>query len=362
MLIIMTILKSTTTDDSYCIYYTPDDISQTIGNENNQLSMFSLNCRSIYANWDSLNQLIYNMTTEHCRFDFIGLTEVFKFNDYFNYSIQGYHAVEYNTRDSDDGHGGVDIYVNSDMSYCRRDDLSIFIPHVIETLFIEVKLNQTKSIILGVIYRPNSQPRADMDIFTTTLADITTKINSENKESYIMGDFNIDLLKFQSHEKTKYFIESMLTTGYLPVITKPTIVTDHSATLLDHIYSNSKALNYTSGIVISDVADHFGTFYVSRKKTHITVSNYKYIRQMKAGNFIHFKQILAATDFSPVLACDCPNEVYNKFICEYENAFNIALPTKRIKLLRKYIKREPWMTQGLLNSSLNKSKLLRTKI
>ena len=90
--------------------------------------------------------------------------------------------------------------------------------------------------------------------------------NSENKESYIMGDFNIDLLKFQSHEKIKYFIESMLTRGYLPLITKPTRVKDHSATLLDHIYSNSKSLNYTSGIVITDVADHFGAFYVSRKK------------------------------------------------------------------------------------------------
>ena len=190
------------TDDTYCMYYTPDEVAQTIGNENNQLSIFSLNCRSINANWDSLNQLIYNMTTDHCRFDFIGLTEVFKFHDDFNYSIQGYHSIESNTRDnSDDGHGGVGIYVNSDLSYCRRDDLSIFIPHVIETLFIEVQLNKTKSIILGVIYRPNSQPRADMDIFITKLADITTKINIENKESYIMGDFNIDLLKFQSHEK-----------------------------------------------------------------------------------------------------------------------------------------------------------------
>ena len=101
---------------------------------------------------------------------------------------------------------------------------------------------------------------------------------------------------------------------------------------------------------------------LAEKKTIITVSNYKYIRHMKAENCIHFKHILAATDFSPVLACDCPHEAYNKFICEYENAFNIALPTKIIKLLRKYIKREPWMTQGLLNSSLNKSKLLRTKI
>ena len=78
------------TDDTYCIYYTPDEVAQTIGNENNQLSIFSLNCRSINANWDSLNQLIYNMTTDHCRFDFIGLTEVFKFHDDFNYSIQGY--------------------------------------------------------------------------------------------------------------------------------------------------------------------------------------------------------------------------------------------------------------------------------
>ena len=71
------------------------------------------------------------------------------------------------------------------MSYRRRDDLSIFIPHVIETLFIEVKLNEIKSVILGVIYRPNTQPRADIDVFTTKLADITAKINNENKDSYI---------------------------------------------------------------------------------------------------------------------------------------------------------------------------------
>ena len=158
---------------------------------------------------------------------------------------------------------------------------------------------------------------ATVELAFTKLADITAKINNENKESYIMGDFNIDLLKFQRHNKTKYFIELILTTLYLPVITKPTRITDHSATLLDQIYSNSKSLNDQSGIIITDVADHFGTFYVSRKKSRITVSNYKYIREMKIENVIHFKQILPATDFSPVLACDCPNEAYNKFIYIY---------------------------------------------
>ena len=63
--------------DTYCMYYTPDEVAQTIGNENSQLSIFSLNCRSINANWDLLNQLIHNVTTEQSRFDFIGLTEVF---------------------------------------------------------------------------------------------------------------------------------------------------------------------------------------------------------------------------------------------------------------------------------------------
>ena len=52
----------------------------------------------------------------------------------------------------------------------------------------------------------------------------------------------------------------------------------------------------------------------------------------------------------------------NSYIYIYDNAFNTALPTKRIKLTRRYVKREPWMTQGLLNASVNKSKLLRTKI
>ena len=111
------------------------------------------------------------------------------------YGIFFISLVTFATLDmSDDGHGGVGIYVNSDMSYCRRDDLLIFIPHVIEMLFIEVKLNETKSILLVVIYRPNTLPPADMDVFTTKRADITAKINNENKESYIMGDFNIDVL------------------------------------------------------------------------------------------------------------------------------------------------------------------------
>ena len=84
------------------------------------------------------------------------------------------------------------------MSVFRRDDLSIFIPHVIETIFVEIKVNETKSVIVGVTYRPNSFPHADIDLFIQKITEVANIISLENKESYLMGDFNIDLLKFQT--------------------------------------------------------------------------------------------------------------------------------------------------------------------
>ena len=77
---------------------------------------------------------------------------------------------------------------------------------------------------------------ADIDIFTKTLTDIMDIINTENKLSVIMGDMNIDLLQCQSHIKTNDYLDNLFSNGFVPEITKPTRITSHSATLIDHIY------------------------------------------------------------------------------------------------------------------------------
>ena len=76
-----------------------------------------------------------------------------------------------------------------------RNDLSVFIPHVLEYVFIEVISNSKacKNSIIGTIYRPSTQPNADLEIFTSTLYDLMDIINNEKKSCVIMGDFNIDL-------------------------------------------------------------------------------------------------------------------------------------------------------------------------
>ena len=104
-----------------------------------------------------------------------------------------------------------------------------------------------------------------------------------------MGDFNIDLLKFQTNDKTNDLINCMITTGFLPVITKPSRITDHSATLIDHIYSNNTIHNYISGLIITDVSDHFGTFCINRKKEPIKAPTFTYIRKISEINNDYFK-------------------------------------------------------------------------
>ena len=89
----------------------------------------------------------------------------------------------------------------------KRDDLSVFIPHVIETVFFEIQINERNTIIVGVVYRANTQPRADIDIFMQKIIEIQSIIKEEKKISYLMGDFNIDLLKVNIHAKTNEFVK-----------------------------------------------------------------------------------------------------------------------------------------------------------
>ena len=110
------------------------------------------------------------------------------------------------------------------------------------------------------------------------------------------------------------------------------------------------------------MADHFGTFHIVNKCKQPPVQKYSQIRQMKTDNVLRFNNILANADYSSVFLSDCPNYAYHTFMEIYTNAFNQACPVKSIKTPKRYIKREPWVTNGILTSSLTKSKLLKNKL
>ena len=56
---------------------------------------------------------------------------------------------------------------------------------------MQARQKPKKNDIYGVIYRPPEQP---VKQFLDTLEEIVNIVNKENKNIYLMGDFNISLL------------------------------------------------------------------------------------------------------------------------------------------------------------------------
>ena len=52
----------------------------------------------------------------------------------------------------------------------------------------------------------------------------------------------------------------LASSGLLQLITKPTRVTDTSASLIDHIFVSSLSNPICPGIILNDISDHFLTY------------------------------------------------------------------------------------------------------
>ena len=95
-----------------------------------------------------------------------------------------------------------------------------------------------------------------------------------------MGDFNIDLLQYESHNSSDEFFNTIISHSFLPYILQPTRVTYHSSTVIDNIFSNISDFETLSGDITTIIADHFAQFLlikkcnVSYKPTSYSVYNY----------------------------------------------------------------------------------------
>ena len=100
---------------------------------------------------------------------------------------------------------------------------------------IEVTTKSSKRTIFRSLYHlPNTNKKK----FIYHLMETLPKIHSEkgNKQIVLGMDQNLDFLKSTTHNFTHNFLDVTLNNGLLPSITRPTRVTQQSATLIDNIY------------------------------------------------------------------------------------------------------------------------------
>ena len=123
------------------------------------------------------------------------------------------------------------------MNYTIRGDLKIYRKMELESFFIEAINSKVKSLIIGCIYQhPSKNSTEFTDIY---ISKLLRKISKENKTIVSMGDFNIDLLKYDKNTDGATFLNSMYTKFLLRYISTPARVATHSKTLIDNIFSNN---------------------------------------------------------------------------------------------------------------------------
>ena len=88
----------------------------------------------------------------------------------------------------------------------------------------------------------------------------------ENKEIYLCGDFNIDLLKIEDNQNYQLFYNMPCSFGFLPKIIQPTRVTDHHSTLIDNIFSNNLIDETMSGNIFLSLSEHFSQFLTIKRE------------------------------------------------------------------------------------------------
>ena len=102
-----------------------------------------------------------------------------------------------------------------------------------------------------------------------------SKINEENKEVYLAGDFKIDQLKYETILKYQDSYTLMASNGFPPHITLPTRITDTIISLIDNIYTNTFKEEIFSGNIMIEIADHLLQFIsVNKDEVNHVKPNY----------------------------------------------------------------------------------------
>ena len=99
------------------------------------------------------------------------------------------------------------------------------------------------------------------DFKLTYLTPLLEKLNKEDKLCFLMGDFNIDLMKIDSKFDNPQFYNTMCSYFFSPLILQLTRVTEKSNTLTD-IFFNSFEFTTISGNITHSISDHLIHFVV----------------------------------------------------------------------------------------------------
>ena len=331
--------------------YDLDDIDMAKG-----LHIAHLNVRSLVNKWDTIKAQFMSKNLH-----VLGLSETWLNNklpdNLFNLSSEfiltrNDRKWTDNTTTEPKKGGGVALYINvnlkfSDTEFSRWNTSNIDI----ESQWITIKLPNSKTILIGNIYRP---PQGNVEKFTQVLDEYFNEIDFSKFEIFLMGDMNIDLLDKQA-EAGKKLINTIKPYGLCQLIKNPTRYSTMKNSLLDIFITNSNFIA-RSGVCDVNISDH-QMILVTRKKIKVPKQKCSFTgRSYRNYNKDEFQNRIKNADWSDY---DDKRNVEDKWQQLLKLVYGILDVMCPLKTFRINQVKEPWITAPLIELIKDKDKAIK---
>lgn len=316
-----------------------------------QFTVLSFNIRSFSNLQNFTDQCLQGI-----HFDVMGFQETRLNNNIASlFQLPGYNF--YTQSRSTEG-GGVALYVSDSYpSFLIRN--MCFTESYLECVAAEIKC-PNGLYVCASMYR---SPKGEIQRFIEKIYDLLTLISEKHyKGIYLLGDWNIDLLKIDNDPIVSQFVNIMYSFSYTPLITKPTRVTDNCATLIDNIWSTEVEHNNRNSILYTDISDHFpivSYFSCIRK----AIKNNEIIpkRIFSNRNIDKYVQLVSSASWNDIYNHNCANKAFDVFNNKVHELFEECFPITNVRIKNKDVNC-PYITSGLKASIKEKKRLERLSV
>ena len=353
--------------DIKCSLLNPNDLGDNyMGNASSNLTILHNNVASLNLHFDEVIGLFDNCNRLP---NILAFTET-KLNDDSYPPLKDYIFKGVN---SPTDYGGVGVYISKHINYKIRHDLSLQFKGC-EDIWVSIDTsssNDKRSIfsknhlILGVIYR--HPVTSNYDDFCNKLCEKLHVINESKSNFVIVGDANVDILKYNIANNVTKYINTLNSYGAKPFINIPTRVTDRSATCLDHVYSNFENEKLDNFVISSDGSDHYTTLTRIEGISNTNLKDDIFVRKSNLTenewkNFNNDLRLMLETKLPIKNNTMSANSFAEGITSVYQTISDIYMPLKKLSRKQKSFYLKPWMTPALQTSRKSKFEKLRRAV
>ena len=242
--------------------------------------------------------------------------------------------------------------MNKTLSYKVRTDLMV---DKLESVSVQIKNGSFKPFIVTSIYRPPEKPVS----YFSHIECLIASLESENKESIIMGDTNCDFLN-PSNNNTKNLKRILNSFELTQLIKEPTRTTATTKTIIDHIITNKPNMVSNSGVISCGISDHDAVFIernvrAPKLKVPPKILN---VRNFKRFDSVSFQADIKGIPMERIRSVSGDvNEMWHWWKTFFLDILNKHAPVAKIKVKGNHL---PYVTSEL-KSMIRQRDYLRAK-